>query len=258
MLKPGDTAPDFEAVDCYGKSVSLMQFRGKRLIVFFFPKVFTPGCTAEVRKFRDNHQKISDLNAELIGISVDAPDRSCRFSESEGLKFTLIGDESRTISERFGVVWPILKIDRRATFVIDEHGIITDVFHHEVQIDKHLADVLARLSRTRTAAIACLMAALALMPVAAWAQSTDAGPTPDASVGSGGVDRETEEGDEGGGTCLFDRDCDRGYRCANQRCVYQPDRDATATGCEVTGAGLTIAASWLWIRTRRRSKRPIS
>jgi peroxiredoxin Q/BCP len=147
MLKPGDLAPDFEATDCRGRRVRLSDFRGKkRVVLFFFPRAFTPACTLEVRHFRDHHEKISALNAELIGVSVDKSERNCRFAEAENLQFTLIGDESRVISEQYGVVWPVLKIDRRATFVIDEEGVVRDVFHHEIQVHKHLDDVLAKLT----------------------------------------------------------------------------------------------------------------
>jgi thioredoxin-dependent peroxiredoxin len=83
----------------------------------------------------------------LIGISVDRSERNCRFADAEGLEFSLIGDESRVISERYGVVWPVLKIDRRATFVIDLQGVIEEVIHHELQVYRHLEDVLDRLAR---------------------------------------------------------------------------------------------------------------
>ncbi len=149
MLKPGDMAPDFDVLDCQGKRVQLSSFKGKKKVVlFFFPRAFTPACTLEVRNFRDNYERISALNAELIGVSVDRVERNCRFAEAEGLQFTLIGDESRAISEKFGVIWPVLRIDRRATFVIDEQGLIDEVFHHEVQVYRHLEDVLDRLALT--------------------------------------------------------------------------------------------------------------
>jgi peroxiredoxin Q/BCP len=148
MLEIGDQAPDFEAVDCRGRVVRLADHRGKRKVVlFFFPKAFTPACTLEVRNFRDNYARITALNAELIGVSVDKSERNCRFADAEGLQFTLIGDESRSISEKYGVVWPVLKIDRRATFVIGESGVIEDTIHHEVQVYRHLEDVLERLAR---------------------------------------------------------------------------------------------------------------
>jgi len=147
MLQPGDMAPDFDVLDCRGERVQLSSYRGKKKVVlFFFPRAFTPACTLEVRHFRDNYERISSLNAELIGVSVDKVERNCRFAEAEGLQFRLIGDESRALSEKFGVVWPVLRIDRRATFVIDENGIIDEVIHHEVQVYRHLEDVLQRLA----------------------------------------------------------------------------------------------------------------
>lgn len=154
MLSVGDRAPDFETTDCRGRPVSLSALKGKRVVLFFFPRAFTPACTLEVRNFRDNYERISALNAELIGVSVDRAERNCRFAESEGLQFTLIGDESRAISKAYGVVWPVLRIDRRATFVIDERGVIEDVFHHEVQVYRHLEDVLERLKKQGAAASA--------------------------------------------------------------------------------------------------------
>jgi peroxiredoxin Q/BCP len=147
MVSPGDVAPDFEAVDCAGRTVRLKDFRGqKKVVLFFFPRAFSPACTLEVRNFRDNHERIAALNAELIGVSVDRSERNCRFAQAEGLQFRLIGDESRAISQLYGVVWPVLRIDRRATFVIDEAGRVEDVIHHEVQVYRHLEDVLERLA----------------------------------------------------------------------------------------------------------------
>jgi peroxiredoxin Q/BCP len=150
MLQLGDLAPDFDTVDCRGERLVLSSFRGQRKVVlFFFPKAFSPACTVEVRHFRDNYDRIRGLNAELIGVSVDKADRQCRFALDEGLQFRLVGDESRVISEQYGVIWPVLRVDRRATFVIGFDGRIEDVFHHEVQVYRHLEDVLERLSRER-------------------------------------------------------------------------------------------------------------
>ncbi len=151
MLQRGDIAPDFDAVDCRGERVSIGEYKGKRKVVlFFFPRAFTPACTLEVRNFRDNHERISTAGAELIGVSVDRAERNCKFAEAEGLQFRLVGDESRMISELYGVVWPVLRIDRRATFVIDEQGVIVDVIHHEVQVYRHLEDVLERIGASKT------------------------------------------------------------------------------------------------------------
>ncbi len=147
MLSRGDVAPELEAVDCSGQTVRLSDYRGKKKVVlFFFPRAFTPACTLEVRNFRDNYSRITALNAELIGVSVDRSERNCKFAQAEGLQFRLIGDESRAISERYGVIWPVLRIDRRATFVIGEDGRVEDVIHHELQVYRHLEDVLERLA----------------------------------------------------------------------------------------------------------------
>jgi len=142
MLSVGQVAPDFEGQDCRGRTVKLSAFRGKKVVLFFFPKVFTPGCTLENRHFRDNHERIRSLGAELIGVSVDPQSQACAFADAENLLFPLIGDEHRDISEKYGVVWPILKRDRRATFIIDEQGVVRSVIHHEVRVNRHLDEVL--------------------------------------------------------------------------------------------------------------------
>jgi peroxiredoxin Q/BCP len=152
MLQRGDLAPDFDTKDCRGQPIRLSEFRGKkRVVLFFFPRAFTPACTLEVRNFRDNYDRITAHDAELIGISVDKVEKNCQFAQEEGLQFRLIGDESRAISEKFGVVWPGLRIDRRATFIISADGVVEDVIHHEIQVYRHLEDVLDRLSRPAAA-----------------------------------------------------------------------------------------------------------
>ena len=145
MLKTGDAAPDFAAKDCLGREVRLSELKGKKVVLFFFPKAFTPACTIEIRNFRDHQAAIEAKNVTLIGVSLDKPERQCQFAKAESIDFALIGDETRSISESYGVVWPILRRDRRATFMINEQGMIDEVINHEVQVYKHLDDVLARL-----------------------------------------------------------------------------------------------------------------
>jgi thioredoxin-dependent peroxiredoxin len=145
MVSRGDVAPEFEATDCQGRSFKLSDFRGKRVVLFFFPRAFTPACTLEIRAFRDHQTEIESKGGVLIGISVDNHVKQCEFARSEHIDFHLIGDESRAISARYGVVWPRLNIDRRATFLIDAAGVVEDVLHHEVQVYRHLDDVLERL-----------------------------------------------------------------------------------------------------------------
>jgi peroxiredoxin Q/BCP len=146
VISVGDQAPDFSATDCMGRAFKLSDYRGtKKVVLFFFPRAFTPACTIEIRAFRNNQKLIESKGAVLVGVSVDNHTRQCDFAKSENIDFHLIGDESRSISEQYGVVWPVLRVDRRATFLIDEKGMVEDVLHHEVQVYKHLDDVLAHL-----------------------------------------------------------------------------------------------------------------
>ncbi|MBX7100418.1 MAG: peroxiredoxin [Myxococcaceae bacterium] len=145
MVDVGQKAPGFNAIDCRGREVSLEKLQGKKVVLFFFPRAFTPACTIEIRHFRDHQALIESKGATLIGVSLDSVERQCQFAQAENIDFALIGDESRSISEKYGVVWPLLKRDRRATFVIDEQGVVSQVIHHEMQVHRHLDDVLERL-----------------------------------------------------------------------------------------------------------------
>lgn len=145
MIKAGDKAPDFTATDCEGRTVRLSELRGRRVVLFFFPRAFTLGCTIENRAFRDNHELIRSLGAELVGVSVDTVQRQCEFARAENIRFALIGDESKAIGRAWGVLWPVLDIDRRVTFIIDPNGVVEHVIHHEVRVYRHLDDVLAWL-----------------------------------------------------------------------------------------------------------------
>ncbi len=150
MLQVGDLAPDFQGVDCAGRQVSLASLRGRRAVIFFFPRAFSPACTIEARHFRDSHQQIRDLGAELVGISVDDVQTQCEFARQESIDFALLADPDRAISGAYGVVWPMLKVDRRITYILDEQGRVECVIKHEVRVYKHLDDVLAHLQRPRT------------------------------------------------------------------------------------------------------------
>jgi thioredoxin-dependent peroxiredoxin len=145
MIDKGDRAPDFEAIDCQGRQFRLSDFRGQRVVLFFFPRAFTMGCTIENRAFRDNHALIRSLGAELIGVSVDSVQRQCKFAEEEQIHFPLIGDEDKAIGRAYGVLWPLLEVDRRVTYIIDPEGIVQEVIRHEVRVYRHLDDVLAWL-----------------------------------------------------------------------------------------------------------------
>jgi peroxiredoxin Q/BCP len=147
VLEEGDIAPEVEGLDCAGRTWRLSDAPG-RVVLFFFPKVFTLGCTLENRYFRDHYEEVRKLGADLVGVSVDPASKVCEFAEKENIHFTLLSDQSREISRKYDVLWPVLNVDRRATFIIGAGRRIEAVIRHELRVYRHLDDVLAYL-RTR-------------------------------------------------------------------------------------------------------------
>lgn len=145
MPEVGDPAPYFVGKTNFGDEVSLWGYRGKYLVLYFFPKAFTPGCTKQTRMFRDNYPDLQALGAEVLGVSLDDFETQCDFAASQAVTFPLLSDKSRRISEAYGVVRSLLQVDKRVTFVIDPEGKVVKRFHHEFQISKHLDDVLGYL-----------------------------------------------------------------------------------------------------------------
>ena len=149
MLKVGDRAPDFTAAAQDGKTVKLSDLRGKRVVLFFFPKAFTRGCTIETRQFRDHYSELAALGAEVLGVSIDTTEKQCEFASSEGVPFPMIGDPSRGIGKSYDVLWPVLNVAQRVTYVIGPDGVVEAVFHHELMVGKHLEQVRAHLQQKR-------------------------------------------------------------------------------------------------------------
>jgi thioredoxin-dependent peroxiredoxin len=145
MIHVGERAPDFTAETTTGTPVRLSEMRGKRVVVYFFPKAFTTGCSIETKRFRDVHGDIKALGAEVLAVSSDKHETQCEFASSMNVEFPMIGDSDKTISKAYGVLWPILGLDRRITFVIDEEGIVRGVFNHEILPQKHIEDTLRLL-----------------------------------------------------------------------------------------------------------------
>ncbi len=143
MLKPGDTAPEIDALASDGKRFRLSAQATKLCtVVYFFPKAFTPGCTKETRRFRDNYPELELAGATIVGVSTDDHELQCSFAESLKAPFPMIGDADRSISSSYGVLWPVIGVTRRVTFIINPLRTIEAVFEHEVQIAKHRDDVL--------------------------------------------------------------------------------------------------------------------
>uniref|UniRef100_A0A7C1FVR0 thioredoxin-dependent peroxiredoxin n=1 Tax=Caldilinea aerophila TaxID=133453 RepID=A0A7C1FVR0_9CHLR len=131
-LQIGDMAPDFTAVTDSGETVSLHDFRGKRVILYFYPKDDTPGCTTQACGFRDNYPIIEEKNAVVLGVSPDSAQSHRKFKTKHNLPFTLLVDEDHAIAEAYGV-WVEKSMYgkkymgvERSHFVIDENGRIVD------------------------------------------------------------------------------------------------------------------------------------
>lgn len=146
-LTKGDKAPDFSGVDQDGKTHKLSDYKGKKLVVFFYPKASTPGCTAEACDLRDNYHRFQSQNYELLGVSADSQSKQTKFKEKYDLPFPLLADEDKSVINAFGVWGPKKFMGRvfdginRTTFVIDENGIIDEVIT-AVKTKEHSAQIL--------------------------------------------------------------------------------------------------------------------
>jgi len=132
MLKTGDLAPDFEAISDAGETVKLSNFRGQRVVLYFYPKDDTSGCTTQACGFRDNYETIEEQNAIVLGVSPDGQASHQKFKSKYDLPFTLLVDADHSIAEMYGV-WGEKKMYGntymgiiRSHFVIDADGVITD------------------------------------------------------------------------------------------------------------------------------------
>ncbi|REC46376.1 MULTISPECIES: thioredoxin-dependent thiol peroxidase [Chryseobacterium] len=147
MLKVGDKLPQFEGTNQDGETVHSENLIGKKLVVFFYPKANTPGCTAEACNLRDNYAELKKQGFELLGVSADPIKSQKKFSEKFEFPFDIIADETRDVIEKFGV-WQLKKFMGkefmgivRTTFVFDENGICTEVID-KVKTKDHAAQIL--------------------------------------------------------------------------------------------------------------------
>jgi thioredoxin-dependent peroxiredoxin len=142
--KVGDPAPDFTLSNQEGKQVSLKDFRGKWVVLYFYPKDFTQGCTIEARGFQRDQQQYLDRNAQVIGVSLDTEESHKKFCEAEGLTFQLLADPKHEAAEKYDSLNVARGVAQRNTFVIDPKGRIAEVFTG-VNPNKHSEEVLAKL-----------------------------------------------------------------------------------------------------------------
>jgi thioredoxin-dependent peroxiredoxin len=141
-LKVGDKAPEISAKTNQGTTFVLSEQKGLCTVVYFFPKAFTPHCTRETRTFTDNFNELLLAGANLVGVSTDAFDTQCRFATEMHTPFPLIADSDKLIARTYGVLWPLVGLARRYTFVIGPDMTIEAIFHHEIDVMQHRDDVL--------------------------------------------------------------------------------------------------------------------
>jgi peroxiredoxin Q/BCP len=150
MLKTGDKAPDFNLLSAAGQSLGLKDFKGKKIVLYFYPKDNTSGCTKEACSFESNLSEIEKKGAVVIGVSADSSGSHAKFAKKFGLSFPLISDEKKKIVKTYGVWKQKSMYGRkffgieRTTFLIDEKGKIRHVFH-KVKVDGHIEEILAAL-----------------------------------------------------------------------------------------------------------------
>jgi thioredoxin-dependent peroxiredoxin len=138
----GEAAPDFSLPDQAGELVSLSSFRGKALVLFFYPGAFTPGCTAEACSFRDQHEAFSDAGAAVIGISGNAAGTQAAFASMFKLPFTLLTDAGGAVRSRYNVRSSLGLLPGRVSFVIDAGGIVRHRFESQVRVTAHVREAL--------------------------------------------------------------------------------------------------------------------
>lgn len=150
QLTPGDHAPDLDLTDSHGDRITLDDLRGRRTVVYFYPKAFTPGCTTEACDFRDSESALADHGYRVLGISADAPDTLADFAQTYALPFPLLSDPGSRTARAWGA-WGEREIagergegPLRTTIVLDEDGVVLSA-DYRVDASGHVADLLDAL-----------------------------------------------------------------------------------------------------------------
>lgn len=146
-LQAGDSVPNFNSIDQDGNPVALSDYKGRKLVVFFYPKASTPGCTTEACDLRDHYAELQKEGYELLGVSADSQNRQKNFKEKYNFPFPLLADESKEVINAFGVWGPKKFMGKeydgihRMTFIIDENAKVTRVID-KVKTKEHAAQIL--------------------------------------------------------------------------------------------------------------------
>ena len=148
-LKIGDDAPEINSIDENGEKITLSQFKGKKVILYFYPKDMTPGCTAQACNLTENYQELQSQGYEVLGVSCDSVAKHQKFIEKYNLSFSLISDEQKKVVQDYGV-WGMKKFMgreymgiNRTTFLINEKGVINDIIN-KVDTKQHTNQILNR------------------------------------------------------------------------------------------------------------------
>jgi peroxiredoxin Q/BCP len=150
-LSPGDTAPDFTLPDADGKDVSLADFRGQSVVVYFYPAASTPGCTKQACDFRDNLAELNNAGYQILGISPDKPEKLAKFVDAETLTFPLLSDPEKTVLKQWGAFGEKKNYGKvvqgviRSTFVVDPEGKISTA-QYNVRATGHVAKLIKDLN----------------------------------------------------------------------------------------------------------------
>jgi peroxiredoxin Q/BCP len=147
-IKIGDSIPTFTLLDQNNVEVKIKNKVGTPLVIYFYPKDDTPGCTREACGFRDDFEDFADLGAEIFGISSDSPRSHKRFAEKYRLNFTLLSDSKKEVEKLFGVKRNLFGLLlERVTFVVDKEGIVRHIFNSQFEAKKHVQEALNILQK---------------------------------------------------------------------------------------------------------------
>lgn len=147
-LKIGDKAPDFELTDKSGKTIKFSDlYANKHVVLYFYPKDDTPGCTAQACEFRDSYEEFIELGAEVVGISSDDENSHSSFKSKFGLPFILTSDKGGAIRKAFGVPSTFFILPGRVTYIIDKNGIIQHIFNSQFKSTQHIPVALEVLKK---------------------------------------------------------------------------------------------------------------
>ena len=144
-VQVGDQAPDLALPDRSGKTVRLSELRGKPVVLYFYPKDDTPGCTKESCTFRDQYQDFQDAGAEVIGVSSDSPESHEKFATKYRLPFVLLSDRGGAVRKLYGVPSTLGVLPGRVTYVIDGQGTVRHIFNSQLQAAQHVEEALKAL-----------------------------------------------------------------------------------------------------------------